>query len=270
MNVRIRQNKWFLFAEKIAYIILTAIYNKNGMPIKINNYKFRFVPRYFRYYARNYENNNLRFIVKYIRNGMQCMDVGAHFGYYSMLLSKHFGCTVYSFEPTPYSVGILKRHIQLNNLEEKVHVEQKAISNKEGRAILYVQDTAGAVSNSVVDYHHSNENKTPTEVVTTTIDRVCEKRYIDFIKIDTEGVEFDVLQGAIATIRRCRPVILLALHPLALETKGDSLERIWSLIRNNDYLIYKDIDIEWTEDAFCRNTNLFDVFLMPIQKISGI
>jgi|WetSurMetagenome_2_1015567.scaffolds.fasta_scaffold00022_45 FkbM family methyltransferase len=245
------------------YLILNALFAKTGMTVTINGYAFRFAPTYHRYFPADYESGTFRFMARHVKPGMVCADVGAHLGLYSILFAKHFGCMVYGFEPTPFTSRMFARHVALNGLESRVLVVAEAVSSAEGTMTFYVQNRQDDVANSLVDYHHSDERKTPVAVRVTSIDGFFTDKKIDFIKIDAEGVEFDVLCGAERTIARCRPIMLLALHPPAIAAKGDSLKAIWDILQKQRYIAYKDLDVVIGEQEFCGTKNLFDVFLIP-------
>jgi hypothetical protein len=86
---------------------------------------------------------------------------------------------------------------------------------------------------------------------------------IDFIKIDVEGAELDAVKGASETLLNDRPTCILALHPLQIKSKGDSLEEIWHVVTGYNYkvsfqgkTIYKEF--------FVSQKDLFDVWLLPL------
>lgn len=244
------------------YVILDLLYSKRGVPITINNYSFRFVPKHYRFYTADYEQYNVKLVVQHVKTGSTCIDIGAHFGFYSMLFAKYFQCKVYSFEPTPYTQKILARNIALNHLEDNIEIIPKAVSSKEAKAIFYIQEREWDVANSLVDYHHSNENKKPYEIQVTSIDNFSADKKIDLIKIDAEGEELQVLIGASKTIKKDKPIMLLALHPPAITARGDGLKMIWDLLASFDYSVISE-SLKISENVFCSTSNLFDVLLVP-------
>jgi FkbM family methyltransferase len=248
--------------RSIYYVIVNLLYSRKGVPITINNYSFRFVPKHYRFYTSDYEQYNVKLVVQHVKKGSTCIDIGAHFGFYSMLLAKYFQCKVYSFEPTPYTQKVLARNIVLNHLEANVEIVPKAVSFKDDVCTFYIQEFNGAVSNSLIDYHHSDEHKTPYKVQVTSVDNFSVDKKIDFIKIDAEGEELQVLKGASKTIKKDKPKMLLALHPPAMKARGDSLKMIWDMLKMFEYFAYSESG-EISQDAFCSNPNLFDVLLIP-------
>lgn len=258
----IYENRIYKKCRSVYYVLLNLLYSKKGVPISINNYSFRFVPKHYKYYTRDYEHENFRFMARHVKPGMTCIDIGAHFGLFSIFLARYFQCKVYSFEPTPYTQKILARNITLNHVENNVEIIPKAVSSKDGICTFYIQDFDGAVSNSLIDYHHSDEHKTPYKVKVTSIDSFSEGNKIDFIKIDAEGVELQVLIGGKNIIEKYRPIMLLSLHRAAMNGRGDTLKMIWDLLIKYDYTVYYE-NQQYGEEAFCNQPNMFDVALVP-------
>ncbi len=250
------------YVRGLYYFLIGRIFKYAGVPVTINGYRLRFHPKYYRWFPGDYERDNFEFIAKSLTNDSVFVDIGAHFGLYSIISAKYFGCHVYSFEPTEYSANIFFENINFNSVNEKVNIIKNAVSSKNCRLSFYIQDTPGAVSNSLVDYWHSNESKNRITVDAVSIDSYFIMTKYDFLKIDAEGAEHDILKGATQTIKKYRPKMILALHPNALAAKGGSLKLIWDMLGDLGYsclLGRKSV----TEEEFCSKTGLFDVFLIP-------
>ena len=100
---KIYDNPAYKKLKAIYYDVLVALFGKAGVPITINGYKFRFSPRHYKWFPENYERENFDMIRRYLAEGSVCVDIGAHFGLYAVVLAKYYDCRVYAFEPTPYS-----------------------------------------------------------------------------------------------------------------------------------------------------------------------
>jgi len=135
------------------------------------------------------------------------IDVGANEGLYSYKFAQWFG-TVESFEPNPLLAQRLRSY-----RSQKIHIHEIAISASEGHARLYVPVTTRGV-----DYHgwgtldptklEGFQEQRAISVSVRTLDSF-EFACVGVIKIDVEGHESEVLAGAIDTIRRCRPILLI-------------------------------------------------------------
>jgi FkbM family methyltransferase len=152
-------------------------------------------------------------IMMYVKPGQTFFDVGTHFGYYSMLASKLVGPNgqVHSFEPTAETYKVVqsnvssKSNVTLNNLAG--WSEEKVIKFKDyGTEYSAFNSLYGAkLEDSVI----GNVKVKEYDVQTISIDKYISNTGArpDFIKIDAENAEFDILKGMEATLRNIRPAI---------------------------------------------------------------
>jgi FkbM family methyltransferase len=130
-------------------------------------------------------------IQEVVKEGDVVIDIGANIGYFTILLAKLVGPEgrVYAFEPDPRSFRLLRRTIKKNGWSHVI-AEQKAVSNKAGEILLY--QTPSWTSNALVP---GRENISTVRVPVITLDdTICEP--VDFIKMDTDGSEPLIIQGA--------------------------------------------------------------------------
>ncbi len=159
-----------------------------------------------------FENAELLFVQRFLKPGMTVFDMGAHHGLYTMLASKVTGSEgrVYAFEPSPRERTRLKRNLSLNRCKN-VHVISAALGRKDGKATLHVVDGTEDGCNSLRTPNVAQPT-IPVEVQVLTLDdflRESEVRRIDFAKMDVEGAELGVLEGASGLFASAeRPVIL--------------------------------------------------------------
>ncbi|MCU1239651.1 MAG: hypothetical protein JWO71_377 [Candidatus Acidoferrum typicum] len=161
--------------------------------------------------GEGYENSEWDFELRFVKPGMTALDIGAHRGFHTLLLSKSVGKSgrVLSFEPSPADVRRLLFHVTVN-LCRNVSVRPWAIGEENGVADLYVIE-ANTVQNSLRP-QHTGLPGTATPVVVRKLDDVLSKEGIhnvDFVKLDVEGAELQVLKGAERLLTTVpRPVIL--------------------------------------------------------------
>ena len=156
-----------------------------------------------------YEPEKTNCIVATVRAGMRVLDVGAHMGYFSMIMSNLAGREgkVHAYEPRPSNLKFLRQHLSINDISN-VTVYPKCLGNTEGPAMFETRTGSGTG-------HVSGLGNVRVEM--TTIDRLNSS--FDYIKIDVEGHEVEVIEGGYQTIRKNLPVILLAVHSISLEKK---------------------------------------------------
>jgi FkbM family methyltransferase len=161
-----------------------------------------------------YEPEQTKLFGELVKPGDVVFDVGAHFGYYTLLASKLVGDSgkVISFEPSPANLARLYRHIELNS-RRNVQVLELAVSDHEGTARFETRTGSGVG-------HLADDG--PLEVRLTTLDSLTQLPRPQVMKIDVEGAEVGVLQGAKALLQNARPIIFLSLH--GEELKATCLE----------------------------------------------
>jgi len=168
--------------------------------------------RYRGYIYGNWEPVATQAVLSYAKRGMCVFDIGAHLGYYSLLLAKCVGTVgrVVSFEPSPVNFFTLQKNISINNLEY-VELINKAVFSRSGMIAMSVSPTdTGSGDWSIC----RQVNGDSIQVQTISLDQFCEANQVfpDFLKIDVEGAEYDVLMGGGETIGRTQPTMLIELH----------------------------------------------------------
>ena len=163
-----------------------------------------------------------------VRPGMTALDIGANVGAYTLLLGQWVGSggAVFAFEPAPRTHEGLRRHIALNHLDAVVRPVRAAVGGAPGTASFVVEPTAGegrlATPGTMTDGAPA-----AVDVQVTTIDEFCARERLtpDFIKVDVEGAELDVLRGARETIRntRGRLALFVEMHPSIWARSGISV-----------------------------------------------
>ena len=143
-----------------------------------------------------------------ITEGAVVYDIGANVGYYSLMAAVVAGVSghVYAFEPLPRNVDYLRKHVALNKLEDRISVFDVAVSDQTGEAAF---DLGASTSMGHLD--ESGEIK----VKMARLDDLLTEGQVnppDYMKVDVEGAEFDVLNGARELLAKHKPVIFLDTH----------------------------------------------------------
>jgi FkbM family methyltransferase len=133
-----------------------------------------------------------------------CLDIGANVGNYTKALHSHLNCIVYAFEPSTSSFVELQK-VEAENAGRVVAL-RTAVADFNGAATLFSRGERAATA--TLDKNLMPIGVRGEEVPVTTVDHVVEElslKQLDFIKIDTEGYEREVLLGARKTIERFKP-----------------------------------------------------------------
>lgn len=176
------------------------VYCWNGYNLPINSFEPNVF--YHKYYLSEFSNQ------RQIKN--KCiMDVGGYVGDSALIFSKCTNKKVYTFEPTTYMYENILKTIKLNNLKNVVPIK-KGLGSSITRKDIYLADAGGS---TLVDrkFYENNQKET---VEITTLDDFVENNNIKvgLIKVDIEGAEQEFLKGAINTIKKQKPVLLISIY----------------------------------------------------------
>lgn len=177
----------------------------------------------------SYEVEETNWVKDLLRPGMTFVDVGANIGYYSALASSLVGREgkVFAFEPNPSVYRQLRSWIESSGIPQ-VHSFQIAMSNAAGNLTLFVPPESEHNNNANVV--RGQEGYFATSVPAFTLDSYLKKLnsgIVNLLKLDVEGYEPCVLEGAEATIRDGRiRAIMAEFHPAMLDRAGTSPEAL--------------------------------------------
>jgi FkbM family methyltransferase len=152
-----------------------------------------------------YEQDLWSVVSRFVSPGDTCLDIGANVGAVTLFLAKTVGASgkVIGFEPGPAFFQRLKRNVDLNpDLKPVVELFNIGLADKEG--VLHWAEDPEFPGNAYMF------GESGTEVRVLTLDAVLgggKLSRLDFIKVDVEGMEWEVLSGARNLIRKFRPKI---------------------------------------------------------------
>ncbi len=176
-----------------------------------------------RFIKGTYEPKNVEAIQKTVQEDDVAYDVGAHVGYFSVLMGDIVGSggKVIAFEPRGLNLGYLQRHVSANNCHN-IEIVSKAVGDHSGHAKLETRTGSGTG-------YISDTGDEDVEI--TSIDELVESGDLPpptFLKIDVEGGEMAVLRGARKVIEAQRPRMILATHGDEIDAECRALLREWN------------------------------------------
>ena len=189
--------------------------------------------------AGNFETAELAFVERFLQPGMTVLDLGAHQGLYTLLASRCVGPRgrVISFEPSPRERRALRLHVWLN-LCRNVRIEGLAVGDHDGAATLYMVECPVAGCNSLRPPAVVSRTS-PVRVEVKRLDNWLKLRQIDkvdFVKLDVEGAELAVLNGARQLLeRRPRPVMLVEVQDIRTQPWGYRAREIINMLASEGY-----------------------------------
>jgi FkbM family methyltransferase len=217
---------------------------------------------------KRYEHEAMQTAWRLLREGDMGMDIGAHIGLYSLLMGKRVGPTgrVFSFEPASQSFQALGIHIDLNSLSRIVEAHQVLADKQSGVQRFFEDKTRGTnrIGGSVFD----GPQTVPVDRPAITIDEFLEQRggVPTLIKIDVEGYELRVLQGARKTLQASRCRVLCEMHPNLWAELGHDWTDIQAFMNEIDYAFY-DLDGKRFLQSPSEGTKIF--LLQPTARENG-
>lgn len=143
----------------------------------------------------------VRCVLGLLRPGMRVVEVGANVGYYSVMMGHAIGGSgrLTSFEANPDLAEIVRANLHINVLDHHAECRQQAAADTVGRLAFhrYAQRLGGSSLNDVSDIAAAAGDRVERiEVDSVTLDSALDDAPVDFMKIDAEGAELRILQGA--------------------------------------------------------------------------
>ena len=175
-------------------------------------------------------------IYRWIRSNAQAdwvgFDVGMNFGFFACVLAQRCAQS-HGFEPVPWIADRAEANSKLNHFTNLL-MNRIALSNEAGEAELFVPspDDANWGKSSIL--RNTIGASSPLRISTDTLDRYVSKNglnRLDFIKIDVEGAEHLVLQGAIESLKTFHPAVVFEVNP-------ESIEQCLHLLRSIGYKLF--------------------------------
>lgn len=199
--------------------------------------------------AAAYEPESVSIFKAWLHPGDAVLDIGANVGFHTVLLSRLVGShgTVHAYEPDPDNVALLSRNLSENHCGN-VQVHEVALSSYGGKSPfsrdfatgmtgrLGTQKTPGAAA-------FGSGHVTIIEAETSTVDREVARLGIRpaVIKVDVAGSEYNLLLGAVRTLKEHRPFVIChasAPDAASQNADGDSENPTLGLLRVHGYSLY--------------------------------
>jgi len=213
-----------------------------------------------------FEEGLTKMFLKYLQPRMTLLDIGAHFGYFTLLGSYLVGekGQVHSFEPIPSTFKILQRNVLKKN---NIFINNKAVFSIKTNVDINDYGIKYSAFNSLYAarlpkkiLHKVTIEK--HEIETLTIDDYIKSKNIkpDFVKIDAEGAEFEALLGMQKTIAEFHPIISIEVGDFDVEGVPISKNLI-SYLKNKNYQPYEFKDGKFSKHLLKDNQYRYDNIL---------
>jgi FkbM family methyltransferase len=160
----------------------------------------------------------LAWFARHVKPGETWLDIGAHYGYTGIALAKLVGETgrVIAFEPVTATAGCVSRTRELNRLTQ-LHVVPLGLSARPGIRPVELPVFRG-MADSTLPAKPASATVIGQLIFLSSFDHLWESlsagnSCVNGVKIDVQGMEYDVLAGMKDTLRRCHPKLVIEFHP---------------------------------------------------------
>lgn len=209
------------------------------------------------FFYKDFEPEVKDIFLKYVKKGSTVLDIGANIGAHTLFLSKIVDDTgkVISFEPIKKIYEQLRKSIAINDFKN-ITLNNFALEDKEFETkINIVGENMGGSSiykDKSIDFDFIAEENIRVKILDN-----LDLPKINFIKMDVEGYEWNVIKGAKKLLERDRPNIIFEYNPLTYdkELEGDSI-KILEYLKSLNYKLFdiNDINNEITDFSSYRNS----------------
>jgi FkbM family methyltransferase len=219
--------------------------NNPDFPIKISENTSRLTPYTFFDNLHMWEEDSLKCFFDNIPKdkSYNIVDIGAQSGLYSLFAKYMPLCDFYAFEPFAETYDLLVENLQINEINN-VKTYNIGISDEEGSAVLNTSASHNGLHTIGQPMRFSDVKPVPIKV--DTIDNIFYKTNtpVHFMKIDTEGWEYNILKGAKNTIQKFKPLIQLEWNETNMEQCGINPQDLLDLIKEFGYIEHCKINEE--------------------------
>lgn len=186
-----------------------------------------------------------RLIDRHVNPGMIALDIGANVGAHALPMAVRVGAAgrVVAVEPTKWAYDRLVENRRLNPRLEAVLSPVHASLGRPGSQPAEFYASWNLKEQSNVHERHRGALRSAEGAVPLTLDGLVadlKLERLDFIKLDVDGAECDVLAGGRDTLARLRPQILFEFSPYALEERGCDAPTLLGMLREHGYSFQDD------------------------------
>ncbi|MDD4013491.1 MAG: FkbM family methyltransferase [Candidatus Omnitrophica bacterium] len=229
----------FLDIKSIFGFKITIFRLKSGELFRIRN-----IDRVGRkiFNEEKFEKGIIDIMLSRIERGMTVVDVGANIGYYSVLMASKVGLSgrVISFEPNPMMLEELKCNIEMNRFEN-ISIQQTAIADQNGYKTFFVP-SLGMEAHGSFKQNETFKTFKSISVQTEKLDDALARldiQHVDLIKIDAEGAEKFIFEGAtkLLSLSRNKPVLVFECSETLCRVFGHRSYDVLSFVSSFGYCL---------------------------------
>jgi len=183
------------------------------------------------------------------------LDIGANIGLYSLPLAREFPeVSIYSFEPHPRNISCFQKSVEDNHFKN-VRLLPFGLSKTSAMKELYIDETDSGGHSLIESNMWNNKKKSRSiQIELRSLDEWASEIHldrIDVVKIDVQGVEPDVFDGGMKTLKKFQPDILIEIQFEGLLKRGEVLQQLLEI--NPNYQFRNMEDEIWRPISLLKN-----------------
>ncbi|MGK0389741.1 MAG: FkbM family methyltransferase [Maribacter sp.] len=167
-----------------------------------------------------------------VEKGDTVIDIGAHIGVFSIYAAeKSQTGKVYAFEPFSDNFKVLEQHKTLNK-KNNLFVFNQGVDSKSGTQTLFLSPDNNTGGHSL---HLKNNSDKKVEITTITLSNFCHNEQIstiDFLKLDCEGAEFEIIKSSEHILKNVRKIIMEC-HPY----QDNNVDDMADILKRNHFKV---------------------------------
>lgn len=225
-------------------------------------------------YYGHYESHLQQLFSEFENNGGVIMDIGANIGFHSLYLAHSFPqAEVFAFEASPRVFKDLNLNLSLNKCDN-LNIFNLPLGAQSGEMVFYEPSGKGIENRGLGSFNPENVPENFTEVIlqVNTVDAVIAERLkegskVSMMKIDVQGHECEVLDGAVCCLSEHRPVIFMELEMANFDSPMKALDEFRSRFEELNYSAYRIsnsdptyVELSWADIG---SMDKFDALLLP-------
>ena len=187
---------------------------------------------------QNYEGPSYQRLMERVRPEDVVFEAGCYVGLYTLRLAE-LGAHVHAFEPSPPNRELLTRSIRANFLSDKVTVLPKAVTSGAHTVVLSAE---GSKSSTIPSALSSDLESWRVPGVSLDDYSASGPHLPNVMKIDVEGAELRVLQGARRCLHHCHAVSI-EVHPRALHAQGSDSRQVYDLMEASGFKLTHEAQV---------------------------
>jgi len=196
------------------------------------------------------------------------IDIGANFGYHTLLFSQECSENVYSFEPQIQNFGLLEENVKINEIKNII-LNNYACGDENCEILMPIFNcdditttTTPNINMGDITPNQVNLNGNQHFSISKSIvldEYTFSSHKIDLIKIDVQGWEKKVLVGATNLLKTHKPILIVEFENFQLEKTNTTCKNLFDFIREQDYYIFF-LDYEYPSDHVCVHKDTLSEF----------